>query len=207
MSWFENQVAYSKLKDEEALSEAYLKENRVPVIAVTGSAGKTSTKEMLFAVLSKRFRAFKTPGNLNNQTGVPQAVFRIGADCEAAVLELGTNHPGEIRNLAKIVRPDICVFTNIGVAHIEFFGSRENIFLGKTEMLEYRATGSTVIANGDDDFLPRIPGAVLYGLGENCAVRATDLEEDGLFGTRFTLWANGKYRCAFVSVMLFFSSS
>lgn len=176
----------------QRLSEEYLKANRVPVIGVTGSVGKTSTKEMLSAVLSKRFRTYKTPGNLNNQTGVPQAVFKIDSDCEAAVLEMGTNHPGEIRSLARITRPDICVFTNIGIAHIEFFGDREGIFRGKTEMLEYRSPDSVVIANGDDDLLVNIPGAVLYGLGENCSVRASDLEEDGLFGIRFTLTAKGE---------------
>ncbi|MDO4492877.1 MAG: UDP-N-acetylmuramoyl-tripeptide--D-alanyl-D-alanine ligase [Clostridia bacterium] len=175
----------------QRLSEAYLAANRVPVVGVTGSAGKTSTKEMLSAVLSRRFRTFKTPGNLNNQTGVPQAVFKVDSGCEVAVLELGTNHPGEIRSLAKIVKPDICVFTNIGVAHIEFFGDREGIFRGKTEMLEHMQQGGTIVANGDDDLLCTVPGAVLYGLGENCAVRAADLEEDGLFGTRFTLHANG----------------
>ena len=176
----------------QRLAEAYLKENRIPVIGVTGSVGKTSTKEMLCAVLSKRFSAYKTPGNLNNQTGVPQAVFQIEKQHEVAILELGTNHPGEIRALSRIVRPDICVLTNIGVAHIEFFGSRENIFLGKTEMLEYMQSGGTVIANGDDDLLSTLETAILFGMGENSTLRAKDLDELGLSGTDFTVVWNGE---------------
>lgn len=171
----------------QRLAEAYLAENRIPVIGVTGSVGKTSTKEMLYAVLSKRFCAYKTPGNLNNQTGVPQAVFQIEKQHELAILELGTNHPGEIRALARIIRPDICVLTNIGVAHIEFFGSRENIFLGKTEMLEYMQQNGKVIVNGDDDLLCTIENALCFGMGENNALRAVDLKERGLAGTDFTL--------------------
>ena len=176
----------------QRLAEEYLLLNRKTIVAVTGSVGKTSTKEMLHAVLSKKFSCYHTPGNLNNQTGVPQAVFQIGAEHDLAVLELGTNHPGEIRALSRIVKPDICVLTNIGVAHIEFFGSRENIFLGKTEILEYMQPGGTVVANGDDDFLPRIPGALLYGLGKNCRVRAADVEDLGLSGTRFSAAIGGK---------------
>jgi len=179
----------------QRLAEAYLFANRIPVIGVTGSAGKTSTKEMLYAVLSKHFSAYKTPGNLNNQTGVPQAVFQIEKQHELAILELGTNHPGEIRALARIIRPDICVLTNIGVAHIEFFGSRENIFLGKTEMLEYMRENGKVIVNGDDDLLCTVPNAIRFGMSEHNELRAVDLDEKGLAGTDFTvLWQGEQVR-------------
>ena len=169
----------------QRLAEAYLKANRVPVVGITGSAGKTSTKEMLYAVLSKHFRAYRTPGNLNNQTGVPQAVLQIEKEHDLAVLELGTNHPGEIRSLARIVRPDVCVITNIGVAHIEFFGSRENIFRGKTEMLEYMQPGGHAVMNGDDDFLRTVPDAVTYGTGEKNRFRAENIQDLGLDGSEF----------------------
>ena len=169
----------------QRLAEAYLLANRIPVVGVTGSAGKTSTKEMLYSVLSRHFSAYKTPGNLNNQTGVPQAVFQIGKEHEVAVLELGTNHPGEIRSLARIVRPDICVITNIGVAHIEFFGSRENIFRGKTEMLEYMQPDGHAVVNGDDDFLCTLPDAVTYGLGSGNVFRAENIQDCGLDGSEF----------------------
>ena len=189
-------VPYILVKDTtealQRLSEEYLRVNRIPVIGITGSVGKTSTKEMLNTVLSCHFKTYHTPGNLNNQTGVPQAVFQIEKEHEVAILELGTNHPGEIRSLARIVRPDICVLTNIGVAHIEFFGSREGIFKGKTEMLEYMQEDGTVIANGDDDFLSTISGATLYGTGENCSVRAFNILDKGLSGIAFTVKINGE---------------
>lgn len=178
----------------QRLAEAYLAENRVTVIGVTGSAGKTSTKEMLYAVLSKRFCAYKTPGNLNNQTGVPQAVFQIEKHHELAILELGTNHPGEIRALSRIVRPDICVLTNIGVAHIEFFGTRENIFRGKTEMLDYMQKNGSVIVNGDDDLLRTVPNALRFGMGEHNELRAVDLKEQALDGTDFTVLFEGRQK-------------
>lgn len=175
----------------QRLAEAYLLAHRIPIIGITGSVGKTTTKEMLYTVLSRRFSAFKTPGNLNNQTGVPQAVFQLEKAHDLAILELGTNHPGEIRALARIVRPDICLITNIGVAHIEFFGSREGIFRGKTEMLEYMQPGGSIIVNGDDDLLSAVPDAICFGLGENNAVRAVNLKENGLSGTEFTLVCRG----------------
>ena len=176
----------------QRLAEAYLSANRIPVVGVTGSAGKTSTKEMLYSVLSQHFRAYRTPGNLNNQTGVPQAVFQIEKDHELAVLELGTNHPGEIRSLARIVRPDICVITNIGVAHIEFFGSRENIFRGKTEMLEYMQPDGHAVVNGDDDFLCSVPDAVTYGMNSGNRFRAENVQDCGLDGSEFDISLSGR---------------
>ena len=175
----------------QMLSEKYLERNRVKVVGITGSVGKTSTKDMIYSVLSQDFPTYHTPGNLNNQTGVPQAVFQIEKTHDVAVLELGTNHPGEIRALAKIVKPDICVFTNIGVAHIEFFGSREGIFRGKTEMLEYMQRDGKVIANGDDNLLKTIPEAILFGMNSTNAFRAENIEDLGLHGMRFDLCHEG----------------
>ena len=126
----------------------------IPVIGVTGSVGKTSTKEMLAAVLSSRFRTFKTPGNLNNQTGVPLTLFRLEPEHELAIIEMGTNHPGEIRRLSAMAQPTICLITNVGVAHIEFFGTRENIFRGKGVL--GLATGSQALY----DWLDENPGVI-----------------------------------------------
>ena len=158
----------------------------LPVVCITGSVGKTTTKEMVKAVLETTFRTHATVGNLNNQTGVPTTVLQINETHEVSVIELGTNHFGEIDAIARVAEPTVCLFTNIGEAHIEFFGSREGIFRGKTEMLRHMRPGGTVIANGDDDLLRTIPNAITYGLSEGVDVRAVDLAEDGLSGVSFT---------------------
>ncbi|MBR6040760.1 MAG: UDP-N-acetylmuramoyl-tripeptide--D-alanyl-D-alanine ligase [Clostridia bacterium] len=164
----------------------------LPVVCITGSVGKTTTKEMVKAVLETTLRTHATVGNLNNQTGVPTTVLQISDADEVSVMELGTNHFGEIDAIARVAEPSICLFTNIGEAHIEFFGSREGIFRGKTEMLKHMRPGGTVVANGDDDYLRTIPNAITYGLSEGVDVRAVDLLEDGLSGVSFTAELFGK---------------
>lgn len=164
----------------------------IPVVCITGSVGKTTTKEMVKAVLETTFRTHATVGNLNNQTGVPTTVLAMTDTDQVSVMELGTNHFGEIDAIARVAQPTICLFTNIGEAHIEFFGSREGIFRGKTEMLKHMRPGGTVIANGDDDLLRTIPGAITYGLSNTAQVRAIDLEENGLSGVSFTAELFGK---------------
>jgi UDP-N-acetylmuramoyl-tripeptide--D-alanyl-D-alanine ligase len=161
----------------------------IPAVAISGSAGKTTTKELVAGVLSRKYRVLKNEGNLNNQTGVPLTILRLEPCHEAAVIEMGMNHFGEIANLARIVRPDICVLTNIGEAHIEFLGSKEGILRAKTEMLEYIQPGGHIVVNGDDPLLAplgsRYPNVVTVGFGESNAVRAEDLVDLGLNGTRF----------------------
>ena len=171
----------------QQLAKHYREKFSIPVIGVTGSVGKTSSKEMLDAVLSRHYRTFKTPGNLNNQTGVPLTLFQLGPEHTLAIIEMGTNHPGEICRLAAMVQPTICVLTNVGVAHIEFFGTRENIFHGKAEMLEHMRPGGTVVVNGDDDMLIRLPDAIRFGFQAHNAVRAVDEEDQGLDGSAFTV--------------------
>ncbi len=168
------------------IARRYREKFRIPVIGLTGSAGKTSTKDMVAAALGAGFRVMKTQGNLNNETGAALTIFTLEEKHEVAVVELGTNHFGEIGRIASFVQPDICIFTNIGDAHIENFGSREGIFRGKTEMLAHMRPGGRVIANGDDAFLQAIPGAMLYGLGDRCAVRAAEIEDLILDGMSFT---------------------
>ena len=170
-----------------------------PVIGITGSVGKTTTKELVYAVAQSQYRAYRTPGNLNNQTGVPQAIFGIPEDCEAAVLEMGTNRFGEIERLSCMAEPTCCLFTNIGEAHIEFFGDREGIFRGKTEMLVHKRPGAAVIVNGDDDLLRKVPGAIRYGLDPAFDVYADGIREDGLNGVYFNLHFDGLSLPVFVA--------
>ena len=157
----------------------------LPVVCITGSVGKTTTKEMVKAVLETTFCTHATVGNLNNQTGVPTTVLQLNKQHQVSVMELGTNHFGEIDAIARVAEPTICLFTNIGEAHIEFFGSREGIFRGKTEMLNYLRPNGAVIANGDDDLLRTIPNAITYGLSEGVSMRAVQIEERGLEGVSF----------------------
>ena len=164
----------------------------LPVVCITGSVGKTTTKEMVKAVLETTLVTHATVGNLNNQTGVPTTVLQISESHEVSVMELGTNHFGEIDAIARVAQPTICLFTNIGEAHIEFFGSREGIFRGKTEMLNHMRPGGTIVANGDDDYLRTIPNAITYGFSEGVDVRAVELREDGLSGVSFTAELFGK---------------
>jgi len=163
----------------EKISRAYRQSLDIPVVGITGSVGKTTAKEMISAVLSRRFRLLKTDGNLNNQIGVPMTVSRIEAEHEAAVVEMGISGFGEMRLLAGIAKPTIAVFTVIGHAHLEFLRDLDGVFEAKTEMLEHMAPDSPVIFNGDDEMLRRLssrPGAISCGLGENCMVRAENVE-------------------------------
>lgn len=171
----------------QAIGARYRDQFQIPIIGLTGSAGKTSTKDMIAAVLKERYLVMKTQGNLNNETGVPLTLFSLEDVHEAAVVEMGMNHYGEIDRISAMVRPDICLFTNIGYAHIENFGSREGVFRAKTEMLRHMRAGGQIVANGDDDLLRALPGALLYGCGEHCAVRATQIEDFILDGMTFTV--------------------
>ena len=125
----------------------------IPFIAVTGSVGKTTTKDMIAAVLSTRYRVLKTEGNYNNNIGLPLTLLRLDRSCEICVLEMGMDRPGEIDYLGEIVQPDVGVITNIGDAHIERLGSRENIARAKSELFEALPAGvGRAFANLDDDF-------------------------------------------------------
>jgi len=168
----------------------------IPAVAISGSVGKTTTKELVAGVLSQKFNVLKNEGNLNNQTGVPLTIMRLEPGHEAAVIEMGMNHFGEIRSLARIVRPKICVITNIGEAHIEFLGSKEGILRAKMEMLEFMEPGGHIVVNGDDPLLAPLasqhPNVITVGIGENNLVRATDTVDLGLNGTRFMVRYEGE---------------
>jgi len=167
----------------------------IPFVGITGSVGKTTTKELVSTVLSQHFRTHKNVGNLNNQTGVPQTIFKLNDEHEAAVIEMGTNHFGEIDSLARMVQPDICVITNIGESHIEFLGSKEGILKAKSEMFAHRRPNGKIIVNGNDPLLRTLIGKyddlITYGIGSECDIYATDLQENALEGTHFTAHFSG----------------
>lgn len=177
----------------------YYKERcNIKSVAVTGSVGKTTTKDIIFSVVSQRYNTIKTIGSLNNFIGLPWTIFRLEKEHEAAVLEMGMNHFGEIDYLASIGRPDIAVITNIGESHIENLGSREGIFKAKMEMTKYFTKDNTLIVNGDDDFLGTVKGkgeykVVYYGINnpEN-DIYAKNIENNGLDGIAFTAVADGR---------------
>jgi UDP-N-acetylmuramoyl-tripeptide--D-alanyl-D-alanine ligase len=158
----------------------------VPLVAVTGSAGKTTTREMIASALKTRFNTVSTRGNLNNDIGLPLMLLEMSESTEAAVFEMGMNHAGEIDTLAKTAKPDIAVITNIGNAHVENLGSRENIFKAKTEVFARLKNGGTKILNGDDEYLKTVPGAVFYGFN-NGEYTAADMKTDGVSRVSFAL--------------------
>lgn len=180
----------------QALAEFYKSLFDVKTIGITGSVGKTTTKEMIASVLSQDYSVLKSEGNLNNQTGVPLTVFRLEDCYDVAVVEMGTNHFGEIRNLAKIARPDLCFLTNIGEAHIEHLGSKEGILKAKAEMLEYKNEGGRVFVNGDDPYLAKLKekrtDVTTFGLDEKNDIYAKDVAAKGLEGTDFTACFSGR---------------
>ena len=165
----------------------------IPFIAVTGSVGKTTTKDMIAAVLSTRYRVLKTEGNYNNNIGLPLTLLRLDRSCEICVLEMGMDRPGEIDYLGEIVQPDVGVITNIGDAHIERLGSRENIFRAKCELLPHiRKENGLLILNGDDALLSTLRGrtpvpAVFCGSGEGLEYRAQSASSEGLDSLRSRL--------------------
>ncbi|MCS7164281.1 MAG: UDP-N-acetylmuramoyl-tripeptide--D-alanyl-D-alanine ligase [Thermodesulfovibrio sp.] len=165
------------LKSLQSLAK-YLRRNfKGKVIAVIGSNGKTTTKELIASFLSKKYRTLKTEGNFNNNIGVPLCISKIEKNTEIMVLELGTNKPGDIRELCEIVYPDYALITNIGYEHIEGFGSIEGVREGELEILPYVRT---VFVNGDDDFLmeglKRYSGKIVtFGLSKKCDFRAENI--------------------------------
>ena len=171
-------IALGRIAREE------LKRIGAKVVAVTGSVGKSTTKEMVAAVLEQAFVTSKTPANHNNDIGMPMAVLAMPENTEVAVLEMGMNHFGEIAYLSQIARPDVAVIINIGTAHIEFLGTQEGIRQAKMEIVEGMTPHGMLLLNGDDFLLRNLDKepqqrVTYFGSSEGCAVRAFDVNQDG----------------------------
>ena len=181
----------------QQIAAGYRKMLGLKVIAITGSNGKTSTKDFVAAALGRRFRVTKTEGNFNNHVGLPRTILDANAQHEIAVWELGMNHPGEIEPLARIAAPDAGIITNIGIAHIEFMGSREAIAQEKGMLAEAISAEGTVILNADDPFSDGIgkrthARIVMAGM-ERGSLRATEISQNAS-GSEFTI-LEGAHRC------------
>ena len=181
----------------QQIAANYRKQLPLQVIAITGSNGKTSTKDFVASVLARRFRVTKTQGNFNNHVGLPKTMLDASATDEVAVWEIGMNHPGEIATLAALARPDLAIITNIGVAHLEFMGTREAIALEKGSLAEAIGASGTVILSGDDPFSGEIAArtrarTVLAGIKAG-SVRALDVSQTSA-GSEFTVM-EGAHRC------------
>ncbi|MFH1360074.1 MAG: UDP-N-acetylmuramoyl-tripeptide--D-alanyl-D-alanine ligase [Candidatus Omnitrophota bacterium] len=157
----------------------YRRQFDIPLVAVTGSNGKTTTKEMIAAVLGRRYRVLKNQATQNNFLGVPRTLLQLKKSHQMVVLELGTNHPGEIRWLTQITQPTVSVITNIGDSHLEFLKSRAGVFREKCDVIRYMPKRGTVILNADDPFLGRIPSMtkkhkfIFYGWRSHAQSHAT----------------------------------
>ncbi len=173
-----------------ALAAAYRNRFSIPVVQITGSVGKTTTKEMIASVLSAKLRVLKTPENFNNDIGTPLTLLGLGPEHEAAVIETGMNHFGEIEYLGEMVRPDIAVISNIGDAHIEFLGSRQGILQAKCEIFTHLKEGGLVVLNGDDPLLDTVSvnyPTVRCGRSEHCQARIAELADHGIEGVSCTV--------------------
>ena len=185
-----------------AIARKYLEMLDIPVVAITGSVGKTTTKEMISGVLAGKYRVSKTLGNHNNNLGLPITVMEMGADTQVAVLELGMNHFGEMSYLTSIARPSVVVITNIGTMHIEHFGTREGILKAKLEIMQGIREHGVAVFNGDEPLLWNLREGthrrIYFGIeNERCDVLAKDIRQlDG--GMDFAVSALGKEFRVFV---------
>ncbi len=182
----ESEVAVIKVPDTLKALHKLATYNRkrldIPVIAITGSTGKTTTKDMVYSVLCTKYNTLATEGNLNNEIGLPLTLLRLNNSHEIAVVELGMNALGEIHALANISLPDVAIITNIGVSHIGKLKSRDNIFKAKMEIFDYFHDNCIAILNGDDPYLRKVEDdfrfPILYIGTENSYLRAYDIEEN-----------------------------
>lgn len=184
-------AAYQRVASE------YRRSLGLKVVAITGSNGKTSTKDFAASVLARCFRVTKTDGNLNNHVGLPQTVLRASASDEVAVWEIGMNHPGEIAPLADLARPDIAIITNIGLAHVEFMGSRAAIAQEKGDLAASLGPNGTLVLNSGDEFAAaiaeRTAAQVLFAGIDRGALQASEIVQTAS-GSEFSI-LEGAHRC------------
>lgn len=183
------------LKALQDIASYYRSKFHIPVVAITGSSGKTTTKDMMASVLSQKFNVLKTEGNFNNAIGLPLTLFRLQHSHQIAVLEMGMSSLGEISLLSKTARPSIGVISNVGLTHIEKLGSRENILRAKLELFSYFNSDSTAVINGDNDMLHGFRSdkfrVIRYGLSQSNDIFAYGIEEKGEAGIEFCVDSQG----------------
>lgn len=174
----------------QSIAKSYLYQCHPKVIAITGSNGKTTTKDMVFSTLRGAFRTYQTQGNLNNHIGVPLTILSMPEDTEVLILEMGMNHFGELTFLSQLAKPDIAIITNIGESHVEFLGSRKGIAKAKLEIINGLKRNGTLIVDGDEPLLSNIHTKafriIRCGYGEDNDWRITDLKESAE-GYRFSM--------------------
>ena len=168
----------------------------IKVIGITGSVGKTSTKEIISSVLDTKYNVLKTQGNFNNEIGVPLTIFRIRDEHQVAVVEMGINNFEEMNRLSAITRPDIGVITNIGICHLENLGDRDGVLKAKTEMFNHLNANASVVLNGDDDKLSTVVSVngvkpIFYGIDNDCDVYADNINGRGLKGIECDIHIEG----------------
>lgn len=182
----------STLDAVKQIAKAYRQKFDIPVIGVSGSVGKTSTKEMLYAVLSQKYITHKTQGNLNNELGVPLTLLSMQEDAQAAVIEMGISDFGEMTRLSEMVMPTVCVLTIIGCCHLENLGDRDGVLKAKTEMFKNASPNAEYVLNGDDDKLFTVNEVngkkpIFFGFASDNDYYAEDIENNGEGGVSCTL--------------------
>ena len=175
----------------------YRQQLDIRVVGITGSVGKTSTKEFVASVLAEKYKVHKTAGNYNNEVGLPLTIFGIQEDDQIAVLEMGINTFGEMHRLSEVARPDICVMTNIGQCHLENLIDRDGILRAKSEIFDFMNPKGTVVVNGDDDKLATIhevygKAPVTFGMNKQNDIWADHIENRGLLGSRADIHMGGE---------------
>ncbi len=191
------------------IAEAYRKKLAVKTVGITGSSGKTSTKEFIAGVLGEKYSVLKTEGNFNNEIGVPLTLLRIRSEHEIAVVEMGISDFGEMHRLSRMVRPDVCVITNIGQSHLNNLIDREGILRAKSEIFDFMAEEGRICLNAEDDILSGL-GEIkgrrphFFGLGDNAQaeVLMADIEGKGLLGSEAVLVMRGSARETRISVRI-----
>ncbi|MBS5968224.1 MAG: UDP-N-acetylmuramoyl-tripeptide--D-alanyl-D-alanine ligase [Clostridium perfringens] len=192
-------VALIKVKDTGRalmdLAKFYREKLGLKVVGITGSAGKTSTKDLVAAVLSDKYKVFKTKGNFNNEIGLPLMILELDSTYDVAILEMGMRGLGQIKELAEIASPDLGIITNIGISHIEILKTRENILKAKMEIATFFDKNNTLVVCGNDDFLGALPEAqykiVKTGVGENFEIGAKNIALEEL-SSKFTVYDGEK---------------
>ncbi|MBA2486461.1 MAG: UDP-N-acetylmuramoyl-tripeptide--D-alanyl-D-alanine ligase [Nitrospira sp.] len=187
------------LEAYQRLAAHYRNRFPIPVIAITGSNGKTTTKDMVAQVVGQRWKTLKTEGNLNNRIGVPQTLFQLAPRHQAAVIEMGVDQQGQTSRLCEIAKPTIGVITNIGPDHLEFFGSMEGSAQAKAELLDHLPQDGAVVLNADDEYFDYLAArarcrVVAFGRSPKAEVRAVNIRIDEKGATVFGLVLPGKSR-------------